>query len=146
MKEVSYVGFWARAVAMLVDTFVLVFLLGLLGLILGIPTLSLDETGMPVFDHAYWAGHGSNALLGAVAIIGFWMWKMATPGKMLVSAVIVDSKTYQKPTIGQFIIRYLGYIVSSVCLLLGFIWVAFDARKQGWHDKMAGTVVIHRQR
>jgi uncharacterized RDD family membrane protein YckC len=25
---------------------------------------------------------------------------------------------------------------------LGFIWVAFDKRKQGWHDKIAGTVVI----
>jgi uncharacterized RDD family membrane protein YckC len=27
-------------------------------------------------------------------------------------------------------------------LLLGFIWVGFDQRKQGWHDKLAKTVVI----
>jgi uncharacterized RDD family membrane protein YckC len=26
--------------------------------------------------------------------------------------------------------------------MLGFIWIAFDKRKQGWHDKLAGTVVI----
>jgi len=26
--------------------------------------------------------------------------------------------------------------------LLGLVWVAFDRRKQGWHDKLAGTVVI----
>ncbi|MGR3985112.1 MAG: RDD family protein, partial [Gammaproteobacteria bacterium] len=29
---------------------------------------------------------------------------------------------------------------------LGLLWVAFDKRKQGWHDKLAGTVVIKRPR
>ncbi len=37
---------------------------------------------------------------------------------------------------------YAGYIISAIPLLLGFIWAAFDARKQGWHDKIASTVVI----
>jgi uncharacterized RDD family membrane protein YckC len=27
-------------------------------------------------------------------------------------------------------------------LYLGFLWIAFDRRKQGWHDKIAGTVVV----
>jgi uncharacterized RDD family membrane protein YckC len=35
------------------------------------------------------------------------------------------------------IVRYLGYFVSSIPFGLGLFWVAFDARKQGWHDKMA---------
>jgi hypothetical protein len=34
---------------------------------------------------------------------------------------------------------YLGCLIP---LGLGFIWVAFDRRKQGWHDKAANTVVI----
>jgi uncharacterized RDD family membrane protein YckC len=42
----------------------------------------------------------------------------------------------------QYIIRYLGYYVSIFALGLGFLWVAWDDKKQGWHDKMAGTVVI----
>jgi uncharacterized RDD family membrane protein YckC len=61
---------------------------------------------------------------------------------MAVSARVVDAVTGKAPTIGQCIGRYLGYIVSTVPLGLGLIWVAFDARKQGWHDKLAGTVVI----
>ncbi|MGZ8994756.1 MAG: RDD family protein, partial [Burkholderiaceae bacterium] len=44
--------------------------------------------------------------------------------------------------VGQSIGRYFGYYVSTIPLLIGLIWVAFDSRKQGWHDKLAGTVVV----
>jgi uncharacterized RDD family membrane protein YckC len=56
----------------------------------------------------------------------------------------VDAKTGGKPSTGQFIGRYLCYYLSSLLLGLGFIWVAFDSRKQGWHDKLAGTLVVRR--
>ena len=72
----------------------------------------------------------------------FWIYKSATPGKMITKLVIVDAKTGGKPTTGQFLLRYLGYYVSTVPLGLGLIWVAFDQRKQGWHDKIAGTLVV----
>ena len=61
---------------------------------------------------------------------------------MLLKLSIVDEKSGLKPSIKQSIIRYLGYYVSSIPLLLGIIWVGIDKRKQGWHDKMAGTVVV----
>jgi len=61
---------------------------------------------------------------------------------MIVSAKIVDAKTLGAPSTGQLIVRYVGYFISSLFLCLGFLWIAFDARKQGWHDKIAGTVVI----
>lgn len=77
-----------------------------------------------------------------VAIIAFWLMKQATPGKFAISAKIVDAKTGGEPSIGQCIIRYLAYFLSTIPLCLGFIWVAFDSRKQGWHDKIAGTVVV----
>jgi uncharacterized RDD family membrane protein YckC len=69
------------------------------------------------------------------------MWQ-ATPGKMLMDVEIVSAKTLQRPGPGQLVIRYLGYIVSSLPLGLGFLWILFDKRKQGWHDKLAGTRVI----
>jgi uncharacterized RDD family membrane protein YckC len=34
------------------------------------------------------------------------------------------------------------YVISIIPLFLGLIWVAFDAQKQGWHDKIAGTYVV----
>ena len=48
--------------------------------------------------------------------------------------------------VSQFIIRYLGYYVAMLPLFLGIIWVGIDKRKQGWHDKLAGTVVIRSNR
>ena len=75
-------------------------------------------------------------------IIGFWTWRQATPGKMAIRVKIVDATTGEKPSMKQWIIRYIGYFVSAIPLGLGYIWVAFDKRKQGWHDKMAGTIVI----
>jgi uncharacterized RDD family membrane protein YckC len=81
-------------------------------------------------------------LLPAVLIVGFWVWKSATPGKMVVSAKIVDANTLGEPSTGQLIVRYVGYFISTFAFFLGFLWVAFDKRKQGWHDKIAGTLVI----
>jgi uncharacterized RDD family membrane protein YckC len=40
--------------------------------------------------------------------------------------------------------RFAGYLVSSWAFYLGFVWVGIDGRKQGWHDKIAGTVAIRR--
>ena len=83
-----------------------------------------------------------NTLIPAMAVVLFWIRVQATPGKMLIHARIADAKTGANPRPGQLVLRYLGYFVSGVVLGLGFLWVAFDARKQGWHDKIAGTVVV----
>jgi hypothetical protein len=45
-------------------------------------------------------------------------------------------------TWGQAFLRYLGYLVSAAVFSLGFVWVSFDSKRQGWHDKIARTYVI----
>ena len=138
--ELEYVGFWARVWASLIDTF-------LIGIIIW-PILTA------FYGEAYWDGERMvegpmdfllSWVLPMVAVIVFWVAKQATPGKMAISAKIVDAKTGAAPSTGQFIGRYLAYFLSGLPLGLGIFWVAFDGRKQGWHDKLAGTVVV-RQR
>ena len=90
------------------------------------------------------AGAVIQFLLGAAAIILFWVYRSTTPGKMIVSAIIVDAETLRRPSSGQLIGRYFGYYLSMLGLGLGFVWIAFDERKQGWHDKLAGTVVVRK--
>jgi uncharacterized RDD family membrane protein YckC len=82
----------------------------------------------------------------AIAVVVFWTYKQATPGKLAVSAKIVDARTGGPLSVGQSIGRYLAYFVSTLPLCLGLIWVAFDKKKQGWHDKLAGTVVIRERK
>ena len=91
------------------------------------------------------ANYAISYLVPAIAIVLFWMARQATPGKMLLGMKIADAQTLGPPTRKQDIGRYLAYYVSILCLMLGFLWVAFDPRKQGWHDKLAGTVVIRRE-
>ena len=133
----NYAGFWIRTAASLIDTVLL--------LIIIIPVMSA------IYGDAYWNPeiyyHGTwdalfNYILPAVAIILFWFYKSATPGKMMTHLVIVDAKTGEKPSVGKLIIRYIAYYISAIPLMLGFIWVGIDKRKQGWHDKIAGTVVV----
>lgn len=135
----EYVGFWARVGATIIDSIII--------LVITMP-LVLGIYGSGYFtDEGSWLVRGPADFLitwvaPAVATILFWLYKQATPGKMVVAARIVDAKTGNPPTVGQSIIRYLGYFVSMLPLFLGIIWVGFDPRKQGWHDKLAGTVVI----
>ena len=81
-------------------------------------------------------------ILPMILVILFWTKKQATPGKMAVSAKIVDAETGGKPSKKQCVGRYFAYILSAIPLGLGFLWVAFDPKKQAWHDKLAGTVVV----
>jgi uncharacterized RDD family membrane protein YckC len=140
----EYVGFWARAGATIIDTV----------LILMVTTplmLAFHGDSYWVYSDSYWLytaltegpiGFLVTWVLPAIAVIIFWMTKQATPGKMVISATIVDADSGKAPTTGQLIGRYLAYYVSSIPLGLGFLWVAFDRKKQGWHDKLAGTVVV----
>jgi len=47
-------------------------------------------------------------------------------------------------TVGTGVVRWIGYLVNDIIfgIPVGFIWAAFDANKQGWHDKLAGTIVV----
>ncbi|MGH9650522.1 MAG: RDD family protein, partial [Terriglobales bacterium] len=55
---------------------------------------------------------------------------------------VADAVSGGPLTVKQAIGRYLGYFVATVPLGLGIVWVALDPKKQGWHDKLAGTVVV----
>jgi uncharacterized RDD family membrane protein YckC len=82
------------------------------------------------------------ALVVGSLIVGFWRYCGATPGKLAVGVKIVDATTGAAPSTGRLVIRLACYLVSALPFYLGFLWIVFDRRKQGWHDKIAGTVVI----
>ena len=136
-REPRYVGFWMRVLASIIDSMILVVFIGLIAFaVYGMQYVRLSSEGKTLMFDLLVQG-----LLPALAVIVFWRYRGATPGKMLISAKIVDAETLRTPSTGQLIGRYFAYIVSCI-FMLGFIWIAFDRRKQGWHDKLAGTVVI----
>ena len=146
----EYAGFWIRFWAFIVDSILVAVIVEPIVASIyensrAIPDpMSVDMANL-ILDSFRPQG-GLDVLfswvLPAVAIVLFWVYRAATPGKMLLRAKILDAETGQPPSVPQCIGRYLGYYVSIFTLFLGFLWIAFDSRKQGFHDKIAGTVVV----
>lgn len=134
--DVQYVGFWMRFVASVIDSILVMLLVyPLMSVFFGWDNVVAGNVNTTVSLLL-------ELVLPAIAVIVFWIYRSATPGKMVVGARIVDARTLGKASTGQLIGRYFGYYLSTLVFFLGFIWIAFDKRKQGWHDKLAGTVVI----
>lgn len=135
-NDLEYVGFWKRTGATLIDA--------ILQMVLAIP-LTMLLYGQLAYNGKQVMGKGDvfiNVILPMVLSIFMWVKFGATPGKMAMSAKVVDA-TYGKPlSLGKSILRYFAYFVSIAPLGLGFLWIAFDGRKQGWHDKIANSVVV----
>ncbi len=136
-EEIQYAGFWMRVFASLIDTVLMMVII--------LPLLTM------IYGASYWGKTGFstglwdvliNYFFPGVVVISFWVYKSATPGKLLFNLKIVDANTLEKPSAKQLIGRYFCYYLSSLPLFLGFFWIAIDQRKQGWHDKLSGTVVI----
>lgn len=133
-QEYEYAGFWIRVGATLLDMifmmivfFPIVFMLAYLGIV--------TEYNASMVE---WIIQG----ISFVIYVSLWVKYAGTPGKRLLKLKVLDAKTGNHLTPMQAILRYLGYIPASIVLLIGLIWVAFDKQKQGWHDKIAKTVVV----
>jgi uncharacterized RDD family membrane protein YckC len=135
----QYVGFWMRFVAFFIDSAIILVIMSLVFATL----LSGIDLSRPEATQVGGAVQIVSTLIVAVLVILFWRYRGATPGKMVIAARIVDAATGAAPSTGKLIGRYFAYFVSTLPLGLGFLCVAFDARKQGWHDKLSGTVVIY---
>lgn len=139
MQEVKYAGFWIRTGAAIIDTlWIMLVTFPLLVAIYGWAYFEAEKTGIVAGP----ADFLISWVLPAVAVIAFWIVKQATPGKMAVSTKIVDAESGNAASTGQLIGRYFAYFAACIPLGLGILWVAFDKKKQGWHDKLAGTVVV----
>ena len=80
--------------------------------------------------------------LGQVFYFIYFTAKGATLGKKVMGLKVID-ESGNNISIGKAILReVIGKWISGAVFNLGYIWVAFDEKKQGWHDKIANTYVI----
>lgn len=142
-NKIVYAGFWRRLTALILD----------LALVFAITTPIL----LLIYghDYFYWllqtkfmSYYGIfefilTKLLVAITIILFWRNLGATPGKRLLGCRVVDAKTLSVISWPQALLRLAAYFVSALPLYLGFIWIAWDKQKQGLHDKISQTLVLH---
>jgi uncharacterized RDD family membrane protein YckC len=172
----AYVGFWRRFWAFLVDGLILGIPTWIIGLPLVLGQMSSADlntlsgknlfvvdpsTGRVVEDPQ--AAAALNAAMGHIFQGAIWIWvaifviqllyfavfwsrRGATPGQQLLGVQVRNERDGSRISLKRALLRYFGYVISIWIVYIGFIWVAFDSRKQGWHDKIAGTVVVRRVR
>jgi len=125
---VEYMGFGIRFGAALIDGVIVSIITGVL--------FGLTLTHWSPFP-MFW----SLPLL----LLYYWLFtglRGQTLGKMAFGIKVVNAQG-DRPGLGVAALReVLGKLISTIALYLGFLWIAFDDNKQGWHDKIAGTCVV----
>lgn len=124
----------ARLVAYILDTVVNIGLIVVLGLLIGVafvvaPILAI----LPI---------RAIVVLPLLYFPYYWQWGGATPGMKMMKIKVVRDRDGGPLSWGTAILRMIGYWVSGAVFYLGYIWIFIDKRKRGWHDLIAGTVVI----
>jgi uncharacterized RDD family membrane protein YckC len=128
--QAEYMGFWIRFVAAIIDAVIL----GAVSAILALPAF-LD---IPLFAplRFFWL---------LLSWLYFWLFtglKGQTPGKMVVGIKVVNARG-EIPGLGIAAVReILGKFISGAVFCLGYLWIAIDQEKRGWHDSIASTHVI----
>ena len=131
-----YVGFPRRLAAVLLDAILLVIFFSLIEWLLQLDSHATTEQLLTPTQHL--------ALLfsAPLLVVLFWQGYQATPGKLLLGCRIVDARSGGHPQRWQILVRLLGYALSAAPAGLGFFWMIWDRRRQGWHDKLARTLVV----
>lgn len=154
-QQLPYAGFVSRLIAFTIDliiinviSIIIVASTGLIANFFGLGnttgpiktvldfTISTLENGTLLITLSF------TSMFGAAYLLFFWVLVGVTPGKALLGLRIV--RTDGRPlNIGRALLRLIGYWLSALLLFLGFVLVIIDNRRQGLHDKLAGTVVIY---
>ena len=152
--QTTYAGFWIRVLARIFDAVLLGIpfgvIFGVFAVVGGIMASSSGSTDQNSQGAAGAVLGGAFILLYLfflVVTVGYWIYYWgssgATFGMRLLHLRVIDANTGGPIGYGRAAARFLMSIVNSWACYLGWIWVAIDPRKQGWHDKVANSVVIH---
>jgi uncharacterized RDD family membrane protein YckC len=150
---VKFAGHGARFLAYMVDT--LIFALVMFGLTTLVAAVlyagaAAGDFRNPAFSAAVVGGLITWFLVLLVLALAyfpfFWTRWGQTPGMRLFGLFVVRDNDGGRISGGQAIVRLIGMWVSAVVIYIGFVWIFIDARHRGWHDLMAGTVMVERTR
>lgn len=136
-----------RFIAWLIDVIIVGIAQAVIGAVIGLPLLfSRFEAARP-FDMAgrYSAASGISLLIGIAYYVYFWGATGATPGKMALGLKVIGTDGTMPIGYVRAFIRYIGYIISAIVCLLGYLLILVDDQKQGLHDKIASTYVVKSQ-
>jgi uncharacterized RDD family membrane protein YckC len=142
----DYAGFVTRLAAFVLDRIIITLILAATAFLADFLLRSF-QLG-PVFGFQSLSQQIASATAGVAASlfnvaydVGFWMLAGQTPGKRIMGVLIVRTDG-GRVKLGTALLRWVGYWFSGI-LFLGYLWILVDSRRQGFHDKLARTLVIY---
>ena len=149
---VEFAGHGPRLVAYILDSILLTVLITALFLVTTVVFLSgatnIEDPETVTISPA--AASGAAILFLLIIVISilyfpfFWARGGQTPGMRPFSLRVVRDLDGGGFGWGTALLRLVGMYVAALVFYLGFIWIFVDKRRRGWHDLIAGTVVIKR--
>jgi uncharacterized RDD family membrane protein YckC len=141
-QVVKVIGFELRLAAFLIDAVFVGFFSLLLGVFVGLIAyllLWLTPSGLEHLERVI-------VICGIIFSLAYYIVSWAREGQTIGKTTLglkVVGPDGKPPSWGQAVLRYVGYLVNGVLLSLGFVWILFDDKRQGWHDKIARTYVVY---
>jgi len=153
----EYAGFWVRLAAALIDVSILIVSIYILYCVISqslfwifpdvrslFARLMDISGGAPISGGMIWVI--ATILLGmllcsTIYCVAMWATLGQTVGKMSIGIKIIRTDSSPLDARAAFV-RFLGSLLSTASLGIGFIMIAFDSRKQGLHDRIADTYVV----
>jgi uncharacterized RDD family membrane protein YckC len=140
--ETNQVGLVTRALAAVVDLALISALLsigsGLLASI--VPAISGGGDGLSIWGVLAFGVVGF--LIGGSIFVAFWALIGQTPGMRFLS-IHLDAGGSQEIGLRRALKRIVAVPLSLLPLGLGFFAILLSPERRGWHDRIAGTVVVY---
>ncbi len=136
-ERLAYADFWPRVVAFLIDLFVIGLISSAIASLVDLPA----EWHLGP-SQVYLSLPPAGTLVGLVYFAGFWGWLGQTPGMMRMAMRVVRADDGERIGINRAVVRCAGLALSVLPFFIGLIVAASDPKTQGWHDKIASTVVV----
>ncbi|HEU4807466.1 MAG TPA: RDD family protein [Homoserinimonas sp.] len=142
----AYGGFWIRTLAYLIDATVLVGVMLGISYATGVEFAEVTSEEFRSGDFTSVRVFASPTPIAWLVMIGYFVPPWVLFGRTLGMAPfrlrIVRAADGSRLGLVRAVVRFFGLLLSFVVFFIGVIWVAADSKKQGWHDKLAGTVVV----
>ena len=126
-----------RLVAYIFDVLIVGVVLVLALILLGLLSVAAPVLGIPLLILAV-------ILIPLLYFPWFWARGGQTLGMKVFGLHVVRDRDGGTIGWGSAILRLIGFWIDGLVFYLGFIWILIDKRRRGWHDLIAGTVVIKR--
>jgi uncharacterized RDD family membrane protein YckC len=141
---VGFAGIVSRGCAFALDVLIVQASLFVVGAVITLIAEAFGDVSINV--------SGLEIVLGALAwiavfdayLIGFWWLAGQTPGMRLLGIAVTTTEG-AKVTPKRGVVRLVGMVLAAIPLFAGYVPIMLNEERQGFHDKLAKTVVRYRK-